>query len=129
MNALGSVRLPNWARAAVLNSDNSLNSPSNPAQRGSIVQIFLSGTGATTPRGITGEITPTATKASVLPVTVTVGGVNAKIIYAAAAPDSVSGLFQVNALVPQTTTPGAAVPMVLTVGTIQSPSNVTISVR
>jgi uncharacterized protein (TIGR03437 family) len=115
--------------AAVLNPDNSINSPANPAARGSVVQIYATGEGATSPDGITGEITGTDTKRPVLPVSVTIGGVTATILYAASAPDAVSGLFQVNAVVPQSVAPGPAVPLVLTVGTASGPSSVTIAVK
>ena len=114
---------------AVLNSDNSLNSSSAPAVRGSIVQIFATGAGVTMPAGITGGITSTDTEKPAQPVSVTIGGVNAQIVYAAAAPDAVSGLFQVNATVPQGIAPGPAVPLVLTVGTASSPAGVTIGVK
>ena len=39
-------------RAAVLNQDNTLNLPSNPADRGSVVQIFATGEGSTEPPGV-----------------------------------------------------------------------------
>lgn len=115
--------------AAVLNQDNTINSPANAAARGEIVQIYATGEGATSPDGITGEITGTDTKRPVLPVSVTIGGVAAAILYAASAPDAVSGLFQVNAVVPQSVAPGPAVPLVLTVGTVSGPGSVTIAVK
>jgi uncharacterized protein (TIGR03437 family) len=114
---------------AVLNSDNSLNSPSNPAARGSIVQMFATGDGVTSPAGITGEITLTNNKQPVLPVSVTIGGFAASIVYATAAPDAVSGLFQVNAVVPPGVSPGPAVPLALKVGTASSPVGVIIAVQ
>ena len=42
---------------AILNQDNSLNGPSHPAAKGSIVQVFLTGEGQTSPQGVTGAIT------------------------------------------------------------------------
>src|ERR1035438_797497 len=42
--------------AAVLNQDNSVNSAANPAPRGSIVQIFATGEGETSPHGVTGSV-------------------------------------------------------------------------
>ena len=103
-------------QAAVLNSDNSVNSATNRAARGSIVQIFATGAGVTSPAGITGEITSTADQQPVLPVHVTIGAVDAQVVYAAAAPDAVSGLFQINAVVPTGTGSGPAVPLQITVG-------------
>ena len=42
---------------AILNQDNSLNGPGHPAAKGSIVQMFMTGEGQTTPQGVTGTIT------------------------------------------------------------------------
>jgi uncharacterized protein (TIGR03437 family) len=115
--------------AAVLNEDNSVNSPSNPAARGSIIQIYATGEGQTTPAGITGSVTHSATKKPVLPAGVTIGGIDAQVMYAGSAPEAVSGLFQVNAMVPQSAQAGPAVPLVLKIGDSQSSSGVTIAIQ
>jgi len=47
-----------------------------------------------------------------LPVTVTVGGVEAPVVYQGLAPGFV-GLYQVNVVLPSTVTPGDAVPVVV----------------
>jgi uncharacterized protein (TIGR03437 family) len=116
-------------QAAILNQDNSVNEQGNPAPRGSVVQIYGTGEGMTNPPGVTGSITDAQTSRPVLPVSVTIGGVNATLQYAGSALDAVTGLFQVNAIVPQSIMPGPAVPIVLTVGTASSPGNVTIAVQ
>jgi uncharacterized protein (TIGR03437 family) len=115
--------------AAVLNQDASINSPSNPAARGSIIQIYATGEGATEPPGVTGSITASTGTQPQLPVSLTVGGLNAIVTYSAEAPGEVSGVLQVNAVIPQSTTPGLAVPVVLTVGAAQSPTAATIAVK
>jgi uncharacterized protein (TIGR03437 family) len=43
-------------QAAVLNQDGSINSPRNPADPGSVVSLFLTGTGQTSPPSVEGEI-------------------------------------------------------------------------
>ena len=43
--------------------------------------------------------------------------------------DSISGLLQVNVKIPHSTASGLSVPILLSVGTIQGPSNVTLAVR
>jgi uncharacterized protein (TIGR03437 family) len=55
--------------------------------------------------------------------------VNAAVQYAGPAPDAVYGLYQVNAVVPSGINPGAAVLVVISVGTLQSQSGVTIAVQ
>jgi len=113
-------------QAAALNQDNSLNSASNPAARGSIVTIWATGEGQRNPAGVTGVPAP-AYDAPVLPASVTVGGIAASLPYAASSPGFV-GLMQIDLTVPPSAPPGAAVPVQLTIGTIQSPS-ATIAVK
>jgi uncharacterized protein (TIGR03437 family) len=115
--------------AAVLNQDNSVNSASNPAPRGSIIQIYATGEGQTSPQGVTGSVTGTDLKTPVLHVNVTIGGQDAVVPYAGSAGAAVAGLFQVNAVVPQAVAPGAAVPITISVGGVPSQNGVTIAVQ
>ena len=105
--------------AAVLNQDNSVNGPSHAAAPGSVVQIY--GTGSGLVQGAEGS--------PVLPIQVFIGGVEATVLYAGPAPGEVSGVLQVNAMVPQTVSPGMLVPVVLSVGGAESPSRATIAVQ
>ena len=65
---------------AILNQDNSLNGPGNPAAKGSIVTVYMTGEGQTSPAGVTGAITtatlppPQVTPAPLLPVGVLING-------------------------------------------------------
>ena len=115
--------------AAVLNQDNSVNTPANPAAPDSTIQVFTTGAGLLSPPAVTGEITGTSSKVPTLPVTVTIGGVNATVVNAVAAPDSVSGLVQVNVIVPPTAASGPSVPIIVKIGNTQSPDVVTIAIR
>lgn len=115
-------------QGAVLNQDSSINSASKPAARGSVIQIFATGEGGTTPAGVTGSITGAEVQKSNLPVTVSIGGMDAPVQYAGSAPDAVSGLLQVNALVPAGVAPGSSVSIVLKIGGAESPAGVTIAV-
>ena len=65
---------------------------------------------------------PTAT------VKVTIGGQTANVNFAGGAPGSVAGVIQVNAQIPSGITVGAAVPVVVQVGTSNSQPGVTIAV-
>lgn len=114
---------------AVRNQDNSVNTPANPAPRGSIVQIYATGQGVTSPPGVTGEITGTSAKKPLLPVSVQIGGIDAQVMYAGSAPEEISGLVQVNAVVPLNTAVGPSVPVILRIGTALIQSNVTIAVE
>jgi uncharacterized protein (TIGR03437 family) len=116
---------------AILNQDNSVNKPGKPAARGSIIQIFMTGEGATTPDGVTGLVTPGTLPipAPKLFVGVYIGGQQAELKFDGEAPGAVAGVMQVNAVVPQTVTPGNSVPITIKVGNNTSPSGVTLAVQ
>ncbi|HTR39645.1 MAG TPA: cohesin domain-containing protein [Bryobacteraceae bacterium] len=114
---------------AILNQDSSVNSPANPAAKGSIVAIYATGAGQTNPPSVDGQITGATLSTPVLPVSVQIAGLDAKVVYAGAAPDLVAGGIQVNAIVPAGAPSGATVPIALTVGTTRSQSGVTLAVK
>jgi uncharacterized protein (TIGR03437 family) len=111
--------LPQSAQAAALNADLSTNGRGNPAAAGTAIVLFATGEGQTSPAGVTGKLATTVFPVPVLPVTVTIGGVPAKVLYAGAAPYEVAGVFQVNAQIPPGTPSGSA-SVVIQVGTRQS---------
>ncbi|MBZ5601155.1 MAG: hypothetical protein LAO79_02500 [Acidobacteriia bacterium] len=49
--------------------------------------------------------------------------------YAGSAGGSIAGLLQINAVVPASVTPGAAVPILVTIGGVPSQSGVTMAVQ
>ncbi|MCZ6761197.1 MAG: tyrosinase family protein [Gemmatimonadetes bacterium] len=116
-------------QGAVLNQDNSVNDASNPAPTGSVVQIFATGGGVTSPSAVDGGIAPTPPPLHQLTETVQadIGGLNASVLFAGAAPGLVFGVVQVNAEVPATVAAGNAVPLELTIGGVTS-QTVTIAV-
>lgn len=101
---------------AVANSDGTLNSPLNPAKAGGFITIYGTGGGVTNPLGITGGLWPiTASLPTLtLPVSVTIGGTNAMVLYAGSAPTLESGYFQMNVALPSGLQ--ASVGLVVTVG-------------
>lgn len=115
---------------AILNQDFSVNSPSNPAPKGSVVSIYATGEGQTTPQGVTGSVTPISanTPAPSQPVAAQVDGQPAKVFFAGEAPGLVSGVLQVNVQVPENARSGD-LPVTVSVGGISSQPGVTVSVR
>ena len=83
-------------------------SHSEPGHFAEYTEIFGTGEGLTTPPGITGEIAALIAKKAVLTATVQIGGVEAKVISATAAPNAIAGLFQINVQIPTTVQPGSA---------------------
>jgi len=104
------------------------NVPSEPARIGGIVSIFCTGLGLTYPPVVSGQPGPAAPLAAVkTAVTVTIDGRPATVSFAGLAPGLVA-VYQVNAEVPAGTTPGNAVPVVLTQGGFRS-NTATIAVK
>jgi uncharacterized protein (TIGR03437 family) len=127
--AIFTLSLAGTGGGAILNQDLSVNSPSNPAAKGTVISIFASGAGQTNPPGVDGQVTGTMLPTPLLPVTVQIGGSNAKVSYAGAAPGLVAGVTQVNCLIPSDVNSGPAVPIVLTVGGVSSQAGVTIAIQ
>jgi uncharacterized protein (TIGR03437 family) len=123
-------------QGAILNQDYSQNGDpqsilgASPAPRGSVIQIYATGAGDTTPSLMPGEPAPAngnpLIQTNVQP-TVTIGGVQAQVTFSGLAPGFV-GLWQINAQIPQAVQPGNAVPLVISAGGITS-NTVTIAVN
>jgi uncharacterized protein (TIGR03437 family) len=119
---------------AILNQDNIVNGPKNPAAKGSIVQVYLTGEGQTNPASVTGAITtatlppPQVTPAPLLGVTVTINGQPAQYAYAGEAPGLVAGMMQLNVQIPANA-PSGALPIVVSIGGNPSQNGVTVSVQ
>lgn len=106
-------------QAAVLNQDGTINSPANPAARGSIVSLFLTGGGVTNPPSATGRITPVFER-HVLAEPAYVGfqtPMTAQVTYAGAAPGMISGMVQINAQIPPDAPVGDAIAVGVSIGT------------
>lgn len=120
-------------QGAILNFNSSVNSAQNPAAKGTVVQIFATGEGALTPQVATGAVTsstgPTFPK-PIVSVSVTIGGLPATVTYAGEAPGLVSGVLQVNAIVPTGLTSSGPQTVVLTVGgASNSQQTITLAVQ
>jgi uncharacterized protein (TIGR03437 family) len=94
-----------------LNEDGSLNSPTTPARRGSIVLLFATGEGA-----------------GGLPVALRIGAWEAELLFAGPAP-GFSGLFQINVRIPAGYAGVGIMPVELKVGEFSAPPGLTIHVE
>jgi uncharacterized protein (TIGR03437 family) len=116
-------------QSAALNQDGTVNGHTNPARPGSVVVLFGSGFGewkqALPDGAIVGSSLPTPT----LPVSVTIGGAAAKVLYAGGAPGLVSGVVQINVQIPAGTPAGNSIAVVVTVGGKSSTADATVAVR
>jgi len=116
-------------QGAILNQDFTINSPANPAEKGSIVALFATGAGQTNPSGKDGTIASSVLAKPLLPVAVRINGIDAEIQYAGAAPGQISGVLQVNARIPQNAPSGANIPIELIVGQAGSPAGVSLAIK
>ena len=114
-------------QAAVLNQDNSVNGPNQPAAGGTVIQIFA--TGIPVQGAVTGTVTPSPVFNATPPVSVLIAGMSANVTYAGPAPGQVAGLVQVNAVVPEDAPTSAAVPILLKAAGQQSQTVATIAIQ
>jgi uncharacterized protein (TIGR03437 family) len=102
-------------QAAILNQDSTVNSSSNPAARGSVVSVFVTGAGALNPPIPDGSIGPLIPPfpMPVAGIGVTIGLVDAQVTFAGQAPGLIAGATQVNVQVPQNAPAGSAIPITI----------------
>jgi uncharacterized protein (TIGR03437 family) len=127
---------------AILNPNNSdgspsFNAPNNPAAKGDIVSVYLTGEGQTNPKGVTGKVTTVSTTLPLTPVPLLLVSVligpagaqqSANFTFAGEAPGIVSGVMQLNVQIPATVASGD-VPIVVSIGGNRSQDGVTVSVK
>jgi uncharacterized protein (TIGR03437 family) len=119
---------------AILNQDYSVNGPNNATAKGSIVMVYLTGEGLTSPPGVTGAITtaslppPQVTPMPLLAVGVTINGASVPYEYAGEAPGLVAGMMQLNVQIPATA-PSGNLPITVSIGGNTSQKGVTVSVQ
>jgi uncharacterized protein (TIGR03437 family) len=118
-------------QAAALNGDLSFNSAANPATRGQALVLYGTGEGQTSPPSVEGVKVPTVLPLPQTPlsVTATVGGQSAIVQYAGETPGLLSGLFQINVVIPNGAPVGPAVPVQVTVNGQPSQANVTVAIQ
>jgi uncharacterized protein (TIGR03437 family) len=105
-------------QAAVLNQDGTVNGASNPAPRGTVISVFMTGAGAVTPSIADGSPGPLTAPypMPVQKISAQIGSVIAPIIFAGQAPALIAGVTQINVAVPLETPTGASIPLVIQAG-------------
>ncbi len=113
---------------SILNQDYSVNTATNPAAPGSIVQVFGTGAGQLTPSVTAGNVAGDTLSWVTLPYSATVNGEAATVQYAGSAPGLVYGVDQFNVQLPSDLTAGSAT-IIFTVGESTSQTSVTVFVK
>lgn len=112
----------------ILNQDYSVNSIQNPAPSGSIIVLYGTGFGQVNPTTPDGR--PASGPApTVLPVSASIAGVAAQVLYAGAAPGLVAGVIQINVRLPAGVNLNPAALISLTVGSTAIAPGITVSVQ
>jgi uncharacterized protein (TIGR03118 family) len=102
--------------ALAYNQDGTQNTATNAAAAGTVVVLYATGLGQTDPPGVDGVRSSALVLAeTVAPVTVTIGGKSATVVYAGSAPGQIAGVMQVEAVVPTGAGTGP-IPVVITAG-------------
>jgi uncharacterized protein (TIGR03437 family) len=126
-----------FGQLSAINQNGTYNGPSGsgsaPAPQGTVISVYGTGGPQTNPPSKTGTVTPIPnTPADLLNITgatATIGGVPATVQFAGAAPSLVTGVFQINILVPTGITPGSAVPITISFNGVSTPAGTTIAVQ
>ena len=117
-------------QGAIQNQDGrTVNSTAAPAPPGSVVVLWGTGEGVTTPPGVDGRLAIEILPKPLAACAAEIGGLPARVEYCGAAPFNMPGLFQVNARIDPSVTPGDAVPVRVILGGRPSQDGVTIVVR
>ncbi len=116
---------------AALNQDTTPNGAANPAEAGSVIVLYATGTGTTDPPSEDGAVTAPPLPHPTADIRVWIGWRRAEILYAGPAPGLVAGATQINVRIPNYLD-GAEIPVVLQVGGdaggVRAPNFFTIAV-
>ena len=116
-------------QGAIINQNGTVNAITNPAAKGSVVAIYLTGAGLISTNPATGSVVGGNPLPVInAPVTVTIGGVNARVEYKGAAPQAIAGLYQFNVTVPLDA-PSGVQPVSVNVGGVPAQTGVTLAIQ
>jgi uncharacterized protein (TIGR03437 family) len=94
-----------------------------------VITFFATGAGQTDPAGVDGQVAGEVLAKPLLPVSVRIGGEQAEVLYAGAAPGFVSGLMELHVRIPVTAQSGEALPIELIVGSASSQPALAVSLK
>lgn len=122
-----------FGQGAILNQNFSVNGPTAPAAKGQVIQIYLTGAGLMNTNPATGSVLGSNPLPSLTTdnVAVRIGSqtvTDANITYHGGAPGAIAGLYQINAVVPQTVGSGPQF-VEISIGGVPAQGNVTVYVQ
>ena len=114
-------------QAVAMNDPLTINGVSTPAAKSSVITIFGTGGGSTNPTGMDGRIPDSNPAALVLPVSATIGGQPASVVWAGDAAGN-PGMTAFNIAIPSNASSGAQ-PVVVTIAGNSSQNGVVVSIQ
>jgi len=108
---------------SIVNQDGTINSAGKPASRKAYISVYGTGFGPFNAASADGL------RRLTYPVTATIGGVVANVVYAGEAPTETSGLQQINIQVPAGAPAGPVVTIVLTTNKVSTQSGITVAIQ
>jgi len=114
----------------IFNQDGTANSAASPAAPGSVIVFYATGVGRFSPPGQDGAVvTADSLPLPVLPVSATVGGQPAQVLYAGGGAGIVEGIIQVNLRIPDVVPTGLGEEVVLQIGGRASQPGLTVALQ
>jgi uncharacterized protein (TIGR03437 family) len=104
----------------VVNQSGELNSETAAASRGTVITLFATGEGLSNGTNVSGQPASAPYSPPKLPISVTIAGISADILFVGGAPGSI-GTLQINTRVPGGFVPAGPVSVELQVGAVTSP--------
>jgi uncharacterized protein (TIGR03437 family) len=125
---LFTVNFSGTGTAVALNADGTVNSPTNPAARGSMIMLFATGDGVTSPADTDGIVEADNSRIPTAPIAVTFNGITATVGSDTSFAKDVSGVLDVTVTVPLGIAPGLA-NVSLTAGGVATPQGTNVYVK
>jgi uncharacterized protein (TIGR03437 family) len=128
--AIFTLDMSGVGQAAAINQDgiNAVNGAAHPIRIGGYISLYITGAGQTNPTGVDGLPGAVPLPQHALDVSAAIGGQQANVQYAGGALGLVAGVMQVNLQIPAGIAPGNSVPVTVQIGTVTTPTGVTIAV-
>lgn len=126
--ALFSVDFSGQNQVAALNEDGSVNSAANPVEAGKLIVLYGTGGGTFRTQPVDGAVVGVPLPEFLNALSLEIDGKPAELLYAGPAPGLVSGVFQINARVPQGVA-GEKVNVLVRSGATASLAGTTIAVK
>ncbi len=126
--ALFTVDGSGYGQGAIINADGKINSADHPAERGSTISLFATGTGVTGAVLADGQV-PTVAIENSIGVVVFIGNTLGTVTYAGVARGSIYGLTQINVTIPSDAPTGPSVPIIVQQYPFRRQSGVTVAIR